>query len=145
VHHRILDETEGRRTIVAVLEAGEDVVSTLTRLAADLKLLASSVTGVGGFARARLGYFNPVSAQFAENLVDEQVEVLSFNGNIAEAAGEGRKLHIHVVLGRSDATTRGGHLIEGIVSPTMEVVISESPHHLRRRHDPKSGLVLLHP
>ena len=37
----------------------------------------------------------------------------------------------------------GGHLLEAHVRPTLEVLLTESPAHLRRRHDPESGLSLI--
>jgi predicted DNA-binding protein with PD1-like motif len=36
-------------------------------------------------------------------------------------------------------------LIEGKVRPTLEVVLVESPAHLRKRHDRESGLALVDP
>ena len=33
-----------------------------------------------------------------------------------------------------------GHLGEAHVRPTLEVILTESPAHLRKRHDPESGL-----
>jgi predicted DNA-binding protein with PD1-like motif len=53
------------------------------------------------------------------------------------------KLHLHAVLGRRDASTLGGHLLKGWVEPTLEVVLTESPAHLRRVHDPVKGLPLI--
>ncbi len=38
-----------------------------------------------------------------------------------------------------------GHLLEGHVRLTLEVVLTESPAHLRKRHDPESGLALIDP
>jgi len=38
-----------------------------------------------------------------------------------------------------------GHLIEGKVRPTLEVILTESPAHLRKRHDLESGLALIDP
>jgi hypothetical protein len=55
------------------------------------------------------------------------------------------KVHAHVVVGKADATAHGGHLIEGRVRPTLEVVITEAPRHLKRRLDPRSGLALIDP
>jgi uncharacterized protein len=31
------------------------------------------------------------------------------------------------------------------VRPTLEIVLTESPAHLRKRHDPESGLALIKP
>ena len=44
-----------------------------------------------------------------------------------------------------DASTRGGHFVGGTVRPTLELVIQESPAHLRKAHDPESGLALIAP
>jgi predicted DNA-binding protein with PD1-like motif len=38
-----------------------------------------------------------------------------------------------------------GHLGEGHVRPTLELMINESPTHLRKKKDPVSGLVLIAP
>jgi len=80
---------------------------------------------------------------FAGHDYNEQVELLSIVGNIADSAEGTPKLHAHVVLGCSDATTRGGHLIEAVVRPTLEAIIEETPTHLKRQLDAKTGLVLL--
>lgn len=145
MNYRLLDEREGRRSYAVVLEIGEQVMSTLTGLARELSLSGASVSGIGGFQRATLGYFDPEHSSFKENAVDEQVEVLSFQGNIAEDPDGGPHLHVHVVLGRSDGSTRGGHLIEAIVRPTLEAIIVENPEHLHKLYDKATGLVLLKP
>ena len=44
--------------------------------------------------------------------MSEQVEVLSLIGDVALKDGE-PKVHAHVVVGRSDGSTRGGHLMDG--------------------------------
>jgi uncharacterized protein len=144
VRHHLMDETNGRRTFVVALEMGEEVVSSITGFALQLSLASSGVTGIGGFQRVRLGFFDYERSGFRENVIDEQVELLSLVGNIADEEGTPH-LHAHVVLGRYDATTRGGHLVEAVVRPTMELVIVEYPEHLQRRHDKKTGLVLLKP
>ncbi|MCZ8205836.1 PPC domain-containing DNA-binding protein [Gemmatimonas sp.] len=145
MHHRVVNNDNGRRTVVARLEMGEEAVATLTALAHELQLGASSIMGVGGFERLTVGFFDFANRTFHKNEVDEQVELLSMLGNVAETADGQPSLHIHVVVGRIDASTRGGHLVEGIVRPTMEVVIEESPGHLKRTHDDQTGLTLLRP
>ena len=68
--------------------------------------------------------------------------MLSLVGDIAQEKGK-PKVHAHVVLGRSDGRTRGGHLLEARVRPTLEVMLVESPEHLQKEHDPESGLALI--
>jgi len=145
MRHRLLVQSGGRRTYAVTLEMDEEVVSRLTSLATQLKLGASSISAVGGFKRARLGYFDYQTSTFHQNDIDEQVELLSLVGNIAETEDGTPKIHAHVVLGRIDATTRGGHLVEATVRPTFEAIIEETPQHLKRKHDASTGLVLLQP
>ena len=52
-------------------------------------------------------------------------------------------LHAHTVLGLPDGSTRGGHLLEGHVRPTLEVTITETPGHLVRRKKPDLGIALI--
>ena len=89
-----------------------------------------------------LGYFDWERKQYKRIPLEEQVEVLSLVGNITRNEGE-PAVHAHVVVGRSDATTRGGHLLAGRVRPTLELVLTETPAELRKQKDPETGLALL--
>jgi len=138
--------SDGQRTHVLVLDPGEEAVSALLDFARTQRLGASQLTAIGAFSQVVLGYFDLHTRQYLEIPVDEQVEVLSLVGDVTEeAAGEDPHLHAHVVLGLRDGTTRGGHLMRGTVAPTLEVMIVESPEHLRRCHDPETGLDLIAP
>ena len=102
-------------------------------------------TAISALADVTLGYFDWDKKDYLKIPLREQVEVLSLVGDVAWDEKTGPKVHAHVVVGRSDGTTRGGHLLEAHVRPTLEVVLVESPGHLQRRHDPESGLALIRP
>ncbi|HJQ28832.1 MAG TPA: PPC domain-containing DNA-binding protein [Rubrobacter sp.] len=136
-------QEERERTFALVFETGEEVVSGLTEFAAKHGLDAASFTAIGAFGAATLGYFDMEEKEYERIPVHEQVEVLSLVGNIARDQDGEPKVHAHVVLGRSDGTTRGGHLLEGRVRPTLEVVLTETPEHLRRKTDEETGLPLI--
>jgi hypothetical protein len=129
-------------TFVVVLEPGEEAMSTLTAFARDQSLTASQVTAIGGFERVVVGYFDRDRRDYQPIPIGRQVEVLSLVGDIV-GDGDDLKLHAHVVVGQSDGSAHGGHLMEAIVWPTLEVVITETPTHLRRRFDPKTGAALI--
>lgn len=74
--------------------------------------------------------------------LNEQIEVASLLGDVAEADGK-PAIHIHIVVGRRDGSAMAGHLGEAHVRPTLEVILTESPAHLRKRFDPESGLALI--
>jgi uncharacterized protein len=132
------------RVWVLVFEIGDEVSSELGAFARRHALAGASFTAIGGFSDAVLGYFRWERKDYDRIPVREQVEVVSLLGDVA-LADDGPKVHAHAVLGRSDGAALGGHLLEAHVRPTLELVLTEAPHHLRRRHDPASGLALIDP
>ena len=140
----ILAEHDGLRTFVLVCETGDEAMQALTSFAAEQRLGGSHFTAIGAFSRAIVAYFDWPSKQYRQIAIDEQVEVLSLVGDVTVEKGK-PKVHAHVVLGKADATAHGGHLIEGLVRPTLGVLITEAPRHLRRQLDPGSGLALVDP
>jgi predicted DNA-binding protein with PD1-like motif len=140
----LLHEDEGFRTFAVVLASDDEAMSALAAFATDRQLKATQFTAIGAFSRVVVAYFDWTTKEYRHIPVDEQVEVLSLVGDISIDQGR-PKVHAHVVVGKSDATAHGGHLIEGHVRPTLEIVLTEAPRHLRRRHDPVSGLALVDP
>jgi predicted DNA-binding protein with PD1-like motif len=140
----LLHEHEGFRTFAVVLSTGDETMSTLLEFATDRRLRATQFTAIGAFSRVVVAYFDWTTKEYRHIPVDEQVEVLSLVGDISIDDGK-PKVHAHIVVGKADATAHGGHLIEGLVRPTLEIVLTEAPRHLQRRHDPVSGLALVDP
>ena len=131
-------------TYVVVFDKGEEVISGLMQFAKAEHLSASHLTAIGAFSDVTTGYFEPHKKEYLRNKVNAQVEVLSLLGDIALYEQE-PKIHAHVVIGKADGTAHGGHLLEAHVWPTLEVVITASPVHLRRQYDPETGLALIAP
>lgn len=146
MRHKLLSEAHGLRSFALVFEIGEEVVAGLEAFARENDLSGSQLTAIGAFRRATLAYWHWDSKEYEEIPVEEQVEVVSLTGNIARAPdGEGRKVHVHCVLGRRDGSAMAGHLLEAEVRPTLELMLAEQPEHLQRREDEETGLPLLEP
>ncbi len=139
---RELSQAGGTKTFVLVLNAGDEVTKELLAFSRSRGIAAASFTGIGAFQRVTLGYFEPQQRDYLRIPITEQVEVLSLLGNLA-IGDDGPKLHAHVVVGKRDGTAHGGHLLDAHVRPTLEVVLVETPAHLRRRSDPATGLALI--
>jgi predicted DNA-binding protein with PD1-like motif len=134
---------EGAETRVVILETGEEAFAALTKFATDAQITAASLTAIGAFERATVGWFDFEKKTYKKIEVDEQCEVLSAIGDVAVGDDGKASLHVHVVLGLSDGTTRGGHLLEGKVRPTLEVVLTDAPAHLRRKKRADIGIALI--
>ncbi len=142
---KLLYENQGLRTFAVILETGDEVMSCLQQFAEAEHLNAAQFSAIGAFARATLGYFEWETREYRRIPVPDQVEVASLNGDVAIAPDGGRALHMHAVLGQRDGRALAGHLLEAHVRPTLEVVLTELPAHLCKRHDPESGLALIRP
>ena len=138
---KVLNEAP-ERTIALILDRGDEVMAALQRFAVEHELTASRLTAIGALESATLGYFDWERKVYERIPVNEQVEVLSLVGDIA-LDGAKPKVHAHVVLGRRDGSTIGGHLLEARVRPTLEVMVIDSPEYLRRVCDPVSGIALI--
>jgi uncharacterized protein len=139
-----IHEHHGEKTYALVFDSGDEVVSGLNDFAGENRIGAAQLSAIGAFSDLVLGYFDWEAKEYTRIPVREQVEVLSLLGDIALDDGE-PKVHAHVVVGRSDGTTRGGHLLEAHVRPTLEVILVESPGHLRKQIDRETGLALIRP
>lgn len=131
-----------QRTIVVVLDAGDEVMSSLSDVAEQEGLSAASFTAVGALASATLGWYDLAAQRYEEIAVSEQAELLSLVGDVS-LGPDGRQVHAHAVVGLRSGCTRGGHLLAGTVRPTVEIVLTASPAVLRRTFRPEVGIALI--
>jgi predicted DNA-binding protein with PD1-like motif len=139
--HKLIHAGE-QRTYALIFDKDEEAVEGLRRFAESEKLAASQFTAIGAFRSAVLGYFDWERKDYKRIPVDAQVEVVSLLGDVATKDGK-PAIHAHVVLADSEGKALGGHLLEGHVRPTLEVVLTESPAELKRVMDQETGLALI--
>ena len=143
MHSKVIHDAGGLRTIAAIFEVGDEVMSGLGELSRREKITGAQITGIGAFSDALLAYFEWDKRAYREISVDDQVEVASLIGDIGVNPDGSPAIHIHIVLGRLDGTAVAGHLVKAHVRPTLELILTDSPEHLCRRKDSESGLNLI--
>lgn len=139
---KLLSDIQHQKTYALIFDRGDEAMVGLVEFARAKGLGAAHFTAIGAFEDVVLGYFDWNTKEYTHIPVREQVEVLSLIGDVA-LKGQEPKVHAHVVVGRADGTTRGGHLIEAHVRPTLEVILTETPAHLHKEVDDDSGLALI--
>lgn len=139
--HKLLSDT-GQKTYAIILEDGDEVMESLDSFARKHRLKASRFSAIGAFRQAVLGFFEIDKKEYKRINVPFQTELLMLAGDITIFEGK-PKLHAHAVLGKDDGTTLGGHLLEAIVRPTLEVMLTESPAFLERKMDEQFGIPLI--
>jgi uncharacterized protein len=134
---------EDPKTIVVILDTGDEILSSLKSVARTQDLAGSSFKAIGALSDVELGWFNWETKKYQTAVkLKEQIELLSLIGDIALRDDE-PEVHAHLVIGRRDGTAHGGHLLRAIVRPTCEIVITENPQHLQKEIDPESGIALI--
>jgi predicted DNA-binding protein with PD1-like motif len=145
MQHRLLHENGGQRTFIVVLQTGDEAMECLGRFVRAERIEAAQITGIGAFQNVVLRYFDWGDREYLDNRVEEQVEVASLIGDVALSPDGTPSIHVHLVVGKRDGAAMAGHLGSGRVRPTLELIVTESPAHLRKVHDAESGLALIRP
>jgi uncharacterized protein len=141
MHYKLVDETP--KTFVLVFETNDELAQILEQFASQQKLASASFKAIGALSSVRLGWLNWETKQYEASVsLDEQIELLSLIGDIALKDGK-PQVHAHAVVGKRDGTAHGGHLLQARVRPTCEVVLTESPSHLKKEFDSAAGIALI--
>ena len=131
------------RVFVLILDQGEDAFKAITEFANKEGISGASVSAIGAFEHAKIGWFDLAAKTYRPVAINEQCEVLSLMGDVATGDDGKASLHLHAVLGLKDGSVRGGHFMSGIVQPTLEVMIRETAADLRRKKRNDLGIALI--
>jgi predicted DNA-binding protein with PD1-like motif len=139
---RLISENPGgERTFAVVFAKGDEVLSGLTEFAARENLTAGYFTAIGALQKARFGWFDRAQKAYRHIPIKEQVELISLIGNVALVNGI-PQIHAHGAVGFRDGQMRGGHLLEAIAWPTLELFFTACPSTLIKEHDDETDLSL---
>ena len=143
MHSKLVSRPGETRMWFVVLERGEKVKDQLLALVKQEGIENASFVALGAFEKATIAYFDWEKKKYQPIPIDTQVEVITLVGDVAPDDKGKPSLHVHTVLGLADGTTRGGHLLEGHVRPTLEITVTETPAHLVRHKHPDLGVALI--
>ena len=139
---KLLSNIQGRREWAVVFDPDDEVMAGLKQFAGAEHLQAAHFTAIGAFASVTVAWFDLEKRAYQPIHIKEQVEVLSLIGDVAESGGK-PAVHAHICVAKKDGSAHGGHLQSGQVRPTLELIVIESPAHLRKSFRPEFGLALI--
>jgi hypothetical protein len=121
---KMIDESP--KTFILVFETGDELADGLLQFAREKKLSAASFKAVGALSSVRFAWFSWENKRYEPSVrVDEQIELLSLIGDVAQKDGD-PVVHAHAVIAKKDDTAHGGHLLKAHVRPTYEIVYGKS-------------------
>ena len=128
---KLVESTGGEKVYAVVFRKGDEMLSGLTDFAKQYHVVDAHFTGIGAVSGATVVLLDLSQKNYHPIHVNEQVEVLSMTGDIATFNGN-PVVHAHLVLGRRDGSTVGGHMWEAHVNPTVEVFVTTHETKLER-------------
>lgn len=124
------------------LESGERLMESLLALAAQEDIGYAALSGLGAVRWISVAYFDVDRREYEIHDIEEQLEVTSLVGSISRREGK-PIVHAHATLGRRDLSVFGGHVMEAIARPTLEIWLSPEAAAVERLPDDESGLWLM--
>lgn len=124
------------------LERGEEIVENILHAAADYKVRSGIVSGIGAVSEITLFLFQTSTKQFVQNNLNEDLEILSINGNLTTKDGACYP-HLHIAVANASAQTFGGHLVRATVNATAEIFIQVLSDEIPRTFSDEIGISLM--
>src|ERR1700692_1752495 len=140
----LLNPREPTKQYAVIFYQGDEAFSGLLEFAQKYHVTSAHFTAIGAVNGATLGWFDPKRKMYKKIPIQGQHEVIGMSGDIALYQGK-PVVHTHMVVGNSDGTTQGGHVLAASVSPTLEVMVSVDPVTMQKRFDPETDLTLIDP
>jgi predicted DNA-binding protein with PD1-like motif len=131
-----------RTSTVLVLKRGEELMESLDTFTHKTGLASAWLSGVGGAAKATIGFYDIETKTYQWKEHDEPLEIISLTGNLAIVDGQ-PFWHIHGVFSGSNLQAIGGHVRSLIISLTGELHITPLAVPLQRTFDETTGLKLI--
>ena len=122
---KVTELSKTGRSFQLTFSRGDDVASGLQDFALQQHIKVAHLTAIGAFDHAVLGWSDPSQHAFKTTVLDQEVEVVACSGSITMNNGK-PNVHLHAVVALPDGSTRGGDLIEGRVSLTLQVFLEDA-------------------
>ena len=128
--------------IVVRLEIGDEIITSLKRVATEFDIKAAFFSGIGATDVFTCGVYNLTTRSYKEKEYNGMYEILSLSGNIS-VMNYSPYIHAHIAVADEECNCIGGHLIKARICATAEIVIHVIDFELNRKRDESIGLNLL--
>jgi predicted DNA-binding protein with PD1-like motif len=134
-----MQSREKNNLIIIRLFKGEDLFSSLKKIAQKHKIKTAVVLqGIGQLKNFKLGYFKK-KGNYMPQEFKKPYELVSLTGTIIKSQKD-YDFHLHAVLSDEKKKTCAGHLFNGEVSVTNEIIILKTEIRAKRKLEKETGL-----
>ena len=133
--------SDGKTYVIRIYKDAE-LVETIHQFLKDNKITSGSISAIGATDDVTLGYFDIDKKEYVHKRFQEPFEILNLTGNVSMVDND-PFAHLHIILGREDFSTIGGHLVKANISVTCEIYLTAFDIRIERVLDPETNLKLL--
>ena len=128
--------------IVVRLNIGEEILQSLTQVITEQNITCASISGIGACDQVDVCIYNVSEKKYYPNHYNKPMEMISLCGNATTMDGK-PYLHLHAVFADETGAAVGGHLKQGDICATAELIIHKIAANVDRFYHPETGLNLL--
>lgn len=119
-------------------ERGEKFVEVFGKWLEDQEIKGGFFVGLGAMDQVEVAHYDVAEKKYNSKKFDQALEVTNVTGNIAIFEDK-PLIHAHVSLSDQQMKMVGGHLVEGRISGTLEIYLTQLPR-LEKQMEEETGL-----
>lgn len=141
---KLISEEGKTKTYAIIFSAGDEILSGLKEFAVKYGVKSAHFTAIGDARYARFGWYDKTRKMFKVTALNQYAEITSLIGDIA-LKDTVPVVHGHINLATENGLVHGGHLLEAIVEPTLEVMMTVEPELLKKKLSADFNILLIDP
>ena len=124
------------------IDRGEKIIESIKDFCTKNDIKLGYFFGIGALGEVELAHYTVENKKYTSKVFKEPLEITNMTGNITTMEDE-VYLHCHITLGNQEMKAITGHLVEGTIAATCEIVLVSLDGKIIRKHDDSIGLNLL--
>ena len=124
------------------LDSGERMLEALKKFCNIEKIKCGYFFGIGSLDEAELAHYIVRNKKYTSEKYRQPFEIVNLTGNVTTMDNE-VYLHCHATLSDVQMEAIAGHLKEGVVGATAEIVLVKLDAEIKRKYDADIGLNLM--
>ena len=124
------------------IDRGEKLLESLKNFCSDNEISCGYFLGIGSLDEAQLAHYIVRNKKYTYEQYKQPLEIVNLTGNVTTMNNE-VYIHCHATLSDVNMEAIAGHLKEGIVGATCEIILIKLDSKIERKLDEKIGLNLM--
>jgi uncharacterized protein len=124
------------------LDRGEKILESMKKFCSENIIISGYFFGIGALDEAELAHYSVDNKKYSSKRFNQPLEITNLSGNVSTMNNE-VYLHCHATLSDPDMKAIAGHLVEGRVAVTCEIILASLDCNITREHDDSTGVNLL--